>query len=509
MSKGQSLICAVIGRTRHKMMQFEIQEAARRGARLIELRLDFLAKAPDFKRLLANKPCPLIATVRRPDDGGRWAGTEEERLMLLRQAIVAGFDYVDLETDIADQVRRFGNVKRIVSYHNLRDMPEDLDQLYARMCAQDADVVKIAVTAHAPTDNLRVLNLMAKASKPTVALCMGDLGTSSRLLGARYGSPFTYAAFNKERSIAPGILSYEDLKKIYHYEDIAPEAAIFGVIGDPVAHSLSPLIHNQAFRHAQVDGFYIPFRVPRGELPGFLNKFDRIPVAGYSVTLPHKEAAARLATTREPDVETIGAANTLIRTEDGWHAHNTDGQAAIDSLRAHLPLDEDGHPYHLSNRTVLMLGAGGVARAIAFALQALGAALAITNRTAERAQKLAQEVGCRAVDWGARHSVVCDTLINCTSVGMHPNMDECPIHTSFLKPGLMVFDTIYTPETTMLIRDARARGCHTLTGVDMFVRQAGLQYQLFTGKEPPLDLMEKVVRRALSPVHVAEEEDSK
>src|SRR5947209_2911897 len=199
------MICVVIGRTRHKMIQAEIQEAAKRGAELIELRLDFLAKAPDFKRLLDNKPCPMLASVRRPPDGGRWGGSEAERQTLLRQAIVAGFDWVDLETDVIDQVRRFKDVKRIVSYHNLREVPDDLDAIYDHMCEQDADVVKVAVLAHEPADNLRVLNLLRGAPKPTVALCMGDLGLPTRMLGPCFGSPFTYAAFNKERGVVPGM----------------------------------------------------------------------------------------------------------------------------------------------------------------------------------------------------------------------------------------------------------------------------------------------------------------
>src|SRR5262249_4857398 len=159
----------VIGRTRHKMVQIEIQEAAKRGAEFLELRLDFLAKAPDFKRLLANKPCPWVATVRPPADGGRWSGSEEARLMLLRQATVAGFDWVDLETDVADSMRRFGAVKRIVSYHNRDEVPADLEKIYEKMCKQDADVVKIAVRAQQPSDNLRVLDLYKNAPKSTVA----------------------------------------------------------------------------------------------------------------------------------------------------------------------------------------------------------------------------------------------------------------------------------------------------------------------------------------------------
>ncbi len=498
-------ICVVIGRTRHKMMQIEIQEAAKRGARFLELRLDFLAKAPDFKRLLENKPCPMMATVRRPADGGRWGGSEAERLTLLRQAIVAGFDWVDLETDIIDSVRRFGSVKRVVSYHNLRELPDDLEKIHAHMCRQDADVVKLAVTAHDPADNLRVLDLVTKAPKPTVAFCMGDLGLPSRILGARHDTPFTYAAFNKERGIAPGLPSFEELKNLYHYPQVGPATAVYGVIGDPVGHSLSPLIHNKAMRKLGIDGVYVPFRVPRGELPAFLKAFDRIGVRGYSVTIPHKEAAAAAAVRQGPNVETIQAANTLVREDDGWAAYNTDVMAAVASLKANLPPTPDGTPSSLHTRSVLILGAGGVARAIAHGLQNQVGTLAVTNRTPERAFKLAEEVDCRAVDWNARHSVLCDLLINCTSVGMHPNVDETPVHHSFLKPGLMVFETIYTPETTLLVREARSRGCHVLTGVDMFVRQAAFQFEMFTGREPPLELMRALVKRALSPVAIREE----
>jgi 3-dehydroquinate dehydratase/shikimate dehydrogenase len=495
----------VIGRTRHKMMQIEIQEAAKRGARLIELRLDFLAKAPDFKRLLADKPCPMVATVRRTQDGGRWAGTEAERLMLLRQAIVAGFDWVDVETDIADQVRRYKDVKRVVSYHNLREVPEDLEQIHARMCKQDADVVKLAVTAQQPADNVRVLSLLRNPARPTVALCMGDLGMPSRVLAARCGAPFTYGAFNKERGIAPGLLSFDELRLVYHYEHITPSTALYGVVGDPVGHSLSPLIHNKAMQKVGINGVYLPFRVPRGDLPAFLKAFDSFPVRGYSVTIPHKEAAAAAATEGDESVPRMQAANTLVRTADGWAGYNTDAEAALASLRDHLPPAPDGTPVPLQSRSVLLLGAGGVARAIAHALRREAGQLTIANRTGERAHKLAEEVGCRAVEWGSRHTVLADLVVNATSVGMHPNVDETPLHHSYLKPGLMVFETIYTPETTLLVKEARARGCHVLTGVDMFVRQAALQFRLFTGKEAPMEMMRALVRRVLSPVAIRDE----
>src|SRR5262249_2580152 len=362
-------LCVVIGRTRHKMIQVEIQEASKRGARMIELRLDFLAKAPDYKRLLENKPCPLIATFRRPQDGGRWGGNEDDRLMQLRQAIVAGIDWVDLEADVADKIRRFGNVKRIVSYHNMREVPEDLEIIHERMCRQDADVVKIAVRAQDPADNLRVLKLMDKPATPTVAFCMGDMGIPSRILAARLGAPFAYAAFNRERNVAPGLPSFEEMMRVYFYEQVNAETQVYGVIGDPVGHSLSPLIHNTAFRHLGINAVYLPFRVPRGELDGFLKTFDVLPVKGYSVTIPHKEAAAAAARHQDGPVAQTLAANTLVRGTDGFTAFNTDYSAAIDSLYANMPHAADGSPPTLNSRVVLMIGAGGVARAVGHALQ--------------------------------------------------------------------------------------------------------------------------------------------
>jgi 3-dehydroquinate dehydratase/shikimate dehydrogenase len=499
-------ICVVIGRTRHKMFQVEIQEAAKRGARMIELRLDFLAKAPDYKRLLQDKPCPVVATFRRPQDGGRWGGSEEERLMQLRQAIVAGIDWVDLESDIADKIRRFGEVRRIVSYHNMREVPEDLEIIHERMCRQDADVVKITVRAQDPADNLRVLKLMDKPATPTVAFCMGDMGIPSRILAARLGAPFAYAAFNRERNVAPGIPSFDEMVNVYHYEQVNAETQVYGVIGDPVGHSLSPLIHNTAFRHLGINAVYLPFRVPRGELERFLKEFDSLPVKGYSVTIPHKEAAAAAARHQDGPVAQTLAANTLVRGTDGFTAFNTDYSAAIDSLYANMPPAADGSPPTLNSRVVLLVGAGGVARAVAHALHREGALLTIVNRTPEKAHHLAEELSCRAVDWAARNSVACEIIVNCSSIGMHPNLDESPIHHSVLKPGLVVFDCVYTPETTLLVKEARARGCYVITGVDMFIRQAAQQFRLFTGQEPPIPVMEKTIRRSLSPIVVREDE---
>jgi 3-dehydroquinate dehydratase/shikimate dehydrogenase len=508
MSAAAEHLCVVIARTRHKMVQAEIQEAAKKGAGLLELRLDYLARAPDFKRLLVDKPCPLVATVRRVADGGRWTGTEDARLALLRQAIVSGFDWVDLEADIANQIPRFGKTKRIVSYHNMREIPADLETIHGNMCQQDADAVKVAVRATQIGDAVRVLNLMKNPAKPTLALAIGDLGAPTRVLGARLGAPFTYASFNKDRGIAPGMFSFEEMRRTFFYEQINAETKVFGVVGDPVAHSLSPKLHNQAFRHLGINAVYLPFRVPRGELAAFLKAYDQIPLRGISVTIPHKEVAAELATHKDDTVAVTKAANTLIRTDNGWAAYNTDYTGIIETLRTNLPLGPDQRPTPLESMTVLILGAGGIARSVAHALHRNHVPVTLTNRTMARAHGLAAEVGCGTMEWDARHTAVCDLVINCTSVGMHPEVDESPMHHSFFRDGLTVFDTVYTPENTLLIKEAKNRGAHTITGVDLFVRQAALQFKLFTGQDAPLELMHLAAKRALSPVALRDEDDN-
>jgi 3-dehydroquinate dehydratase/shikimate dehydrogenase len=496
-------VLVVIGRTRHKMVTIELQEAVKRGAKFVEMRLDFLAKAIDFKRLTPYKQCPWVATLRRPADGGRFPGTEPERQVIIRQAIVSGaFEWVDLETDVATAIPRFGKVKRIISYHNLSETPANLEDIYTNMLKQDGDVYKLAVMAQSPEDVVRVLKLQQTAPKPTVAFCIGDIGQPSRFLALRYGAPWIYAAFNKERGIAPGLPSLDDFKTTYPVRSLSPDTQVFGLVGDPVGHSFGPLLHNQIYQRLGVNAIYLPFRVPRGMLPQAIEAYGNIPVSGYSVTIPHKEAAAQIARESELNVQITQAANTLIRLPDGvFAAANTDYGAAIDSIKAHLAeRAKDGPVTQLSQLSVLILGAGGVARAVAFGLHREGAQITITGRTYERTQKLAEEVKCKAVDWHARHSVSCDVLINCTPVGLHPNVDEAPCHFSIMRPGMIVFDTIYTPETTLLLREARGRGCYTITGVDMFVRQAARQIELFTGLTPEIAVMREIMRKALSPL---------
>jgi 3-dehydroquinate dehydratase/shikimate dehydrogenase len=497
------MICVSLGRTRHKMVVAEHKHLASKGAQLVELRLDWLSHSPDVGRLLAGRPTPVVVTCRRARDKGLWRWTEEQRLMVLRAAIVSGAEYVDLEEDIAGSIRRFGPTKRIVSHHDFDKTPEDLEEIFKRMLDLDPDIVKIVTMANSPLDNVRLLKLAAASKVPTIAFCMGEFGVPSRILAGRYGAPFTYATFSQERSMAPGQLTFDEMRDVYHYDQINAATDVYGVVADPVAHSMSPLVHNAAFAHERLNKVYLPFRVPKDALPEAITSFDWLPVKGYSVTLPHKEAVLSVTDKYEGPIRDLGAANTLFKGTDGaWHAANTDYDAALESLVSELSPDPaagtDLSLSALAGRKVLLLGAGGVARAIGRGVVSHGGVLMISNRTKARAAELVDQLGCLLIEWQNRGAVFADVLINCTSVGMHPNLDETPFAENWLREGMVVFDTIYNPERTLLIKQARERGCKTITGIDMFVRQAARQFELFTGKRAPVETMREVLRKAIS-----------
>lgn len=493
------MIAVSIGRGRHKMMIAEHRHLAEQGAELVELRLDYVVRAVSLKRLLKERPCPVIITCRREQDGGKWERTEQERAMLLRSAIAEGVDYVDLEEDIAGSVPRFGKTKRIVSYHNFEETPDNLQQIHDRCASHDADIVKIATAANNPRDNLRMLQLIQDNDIPTVAFCMGEMGISSRILAGKFGAPFTYASFHKERALAPGQLTYQEMRELYRYEELGPGTEVYGVIADPVGHSLSPLIHNLAFRERKMDRVYLPFRVPAENLGEFIGDCRRLGVAGLSVTIPHKEAVMPFLTEKQEVVEEIGVANTVVFDGGKRSGYNTDYSAAIESLKVTLHRGGGGLEV-LTGRNALILGAGGAAQAVAYALAQQNIDLYIAARKIEKAEAIAQRFRCHAVHWDDRHKLPADILVNCTPVGMHPHVNDSPYETKKLSRSMIVFDTIYNPEQTLLIKAAKELGCMVVTGVEMFVRQAVGQFKLFTGEEAPDELMREAIRKHIGAV---------
>lgn len=482
---------------------------------MLEIRLDFLpAGSIDrhlLQELLQEKQGAWIATARLPEDGGRWSashGSEDERRGLLRLASEVGFDYIDVEDRIAAEFPRHGSAKRIVSHHAMQSMPADVQNLHRHMETLDADVVKIAAMAEGPCDNFSLLSLIRSARIPTVAFCMGEFGTASRVLSAKFGSPFTYASIDDAGRVAPGLLTVSELKDRYFYESIRPDARVYAVIGDPIAQSKSPLVHNAALHAAEANGVYVPFRVPASCLGDFIKRMAIVPIDGLSVTIPHKQALLHHGKAGEPLVTKTQSANTWVRvpktTENGEEIeppprlHNTDAAAALAALCGAVGVDPSA-PKALAGKRGLVLGAGGVARTLAYSLKEAGAAVYITNRTVERAEELANEVGATCVPWEERATHEFDLLVNGTSLGMVPEIENTPFPATGLRSGMAVLDTVYNPEETRLLREAKSAGCRVASGVEMFYRQAEAQYRHFLGSEPPAGVMESVLRDYAQP----------
>ena len=503
------MICVSIGRGRHRHVIAEHNHLADQGVRLVELRLDYLEGAVQVKRLIRDRPCPAIVTCRRAVDGGRWEHSEEARRLVLRTAIVEGADYVDLEDDLAPEVPRYGSTKRIVSHHDFHKTPPDLAALHARLAAMDADIVKIATMANHPTDNLRMMEMVQAASVPTVGICMGDIGMPTRVLAGRCGAPFTFATFHDDRVMAPGQIGWRQMRDLYRYDSVSRQTRIYGVVADPVAHSLSPVVHNAALAAAGIDAVYLPFRVPAEQIDEFLAAASRWPLSGLSVTIPHKESVLGHVTQPDDLVQSIGATNTLVFEPGSVAAFNTDATAAVESLMAALAQQESDAEGEVMGsglpvKTAIVLGAGGAARAVAFGLRQQGIDVTVSSRTLERSRRIATEVGCKSIDWAARYRVAYDCVVNTTPVGMHPNVDETPFSRDHLRSYMIVFDAVYNPENTLLVKEARSMGCRIVTGVDMFVRQAAIQFRIWHNEDAPERVMREALKRATSSARLTE-----
>lgn len=494
------MICVTVGRTRHKHTVAEHQRLGELGAELVELRLDYIGRSIDLSRVIRVRPTPIVITCRRKEDGGRWEKTEDERQMLLRAAIASGVDYVDLEEDTAAKIPRYGKTKRIVSLHDFEGTPEDLEELPERLARLDADIVKIACMANSFDDVDRMLRLMKTVRVPFIGISMGDIGTITRILGPSFGAPFTYCTFTSERRIAPGQLTFEQMRDLYRVDSINKDTKIFGVVADPVAHSYSPLIHNAGFKHQNLNARYVPFRIPPSDLESFLRWCRTFGIGGLSVTIPHKETILPLLNRAESAAQGIGAVNTVVFNADEAVGYNTDYRAAMAVLTDAMKIvTQEEEPF--KGRTVLILGAGGVSKAIAYGLRQRGALIEISSRTFERSEELAKMVGGRAVPWNLRHDAKVAAIINGTPIGMFPDVDSTPFDGFALNKNILVFDTIYNPETTLLCKLARKAECPVLNGTFMFLRQAYYQYKLFTGMEPPTDVMKGVLKKAISPIN--------
>ncbi|MGB2937274.1 MAG: type I 3-dehydroquinate dehydratase, partial [Phycisphaerae bacterium] len=408
------------------------------GRVLAEIRLDAMCEF-DLARLLADSPCPVIVTYRPRREGGLYDGPEGKRLETLRQAARLGARYIDVEHDA---LRSLGDVppdRLIVSYHNFERTPEDLAAIHARLARMGAAVVKVAVTANHILDTVPVLRLLKEATVPTIALSMGERGILTRILAPKFGGFLTYAADNGGREAGPGQVTVGEMCNLYRVGRIGPGTQVYGVIADPVGHSLSPRIHNAAFAETGLDAVYLPLWV-EGDAAKFVSGVREFNFDGYSVTIPHKQSVMRAMDEINPLARRIGAMNTVQRRTDGsLFGTNTDITAGIAAIEAVV-----GKGW-LKGKRALMIGAGGVGRAMAFGLADAGADLTITDIDPKRAEALASEVSAVTVPSAFRVLPVpskepfgpsSELILNCSPVGMHPNVDASPIPKECLRKDM-------------------------------------------------------------------------
>ncbi|KAK9137018.1 hypothetical protein Sjap_007612 [Stephania japonica] len=508
-NEGGSKICVpVLGESAEQML-VQMDKAKVLGADLVEIRLDYLQSFEprrDLELLIGRCPLPTVITYRPKWEGGKYEGDDDKRLGALRLAMELGADYVDVEFKVASELinsisqRKPEKCKVIVSSHNFDNTPssDDIGNLATRMQAVGADIVKIVTTALDITDVLRIFQLTRNSQVPMIGLAMNERGFISRLLCPKFGGYLTYACLEKGQSSALWQPKIDDLLNIFNFRLLGPNSKVAGLIGNPVGHSKAATMFNPIFKTVGFDGVYVPFLVD--DVPNFLKSFNSPNFVGWSCTIPHKEEALRSCDELDPIAKSIGAVNTIIRKPDGkFIGYNTDYFGAISAIEnklrdlQNLP-DGTGSP--LAGKLFVVMGAGGTGKALSYGAKAKGARVVIANRTYSRAKEIADSVGGEALtlaELANYHPEEGTVLANTTSVGMQPNDNESPIPKHSLKRYGLVFDAVYTPKMTRLLRDAEESGVTIVTGVDMLIIQAYEQYERFTNLPAPKELFWEVM----------------
>jgi 3-dehydroquinate dehydratase / shikimate dehydrogenase len=489
-------ICVVI-RERDEAAVETALRSSRNVAGFCEIRLDYL---PSHQITPANlgkwvklAGTAVIVTLRRTANGGEFGGDEAGQIRVLESILQCGAAYFDLEIETVENhlkgrldLLRKGQSRWIVSYHNFQETPRDLSQVCHRLLACKPDVVKIATKACTFADNFRLLDLIREARlsrKDLILVAMGELGAYSRILGPGAGSFLTYASTERGRESAPGQFTAEELNKVYRVNEIQAETKIYGVIGYPIGHSLSPYVHNAAFQSYGLNACYLPLAVPDlSDLSARLKYF-----AGLSITIPHKVSMLRYVDRQDETVHSTGAANTLVIRPDRIDAHNTDVAGVLTALR---------EPIEKGIRQVTLLGTGGAARSAAVVLKHLDCQVSVLARDREKAKAFATEFGFAFSQLSEASKFSGDLLINATAVGMFPRVDEIPIPSEAIRYRY-VFDMVYNPLETRLLQAARSRAI-AISGLEMFLGQAARQFELWTGQQAPLQLMREVALARLA-----------
>jgi 3-dehydroquinate dehydratase / shikimate dehydrogenase len=490
-------ICIALGLPDVPALLEHARREAEAGESFLEFRLDFLANpckgAEAIGHFLEQFPdCTILATCRRHQNHGKFNGSIEEQFAILDLAVRSGAQAIDVEVETAEvaqeRLAQFrGRAHVILSYHNYEATPP-MDTVVNRMLKVPADAYKIVTTARKPSDNIRVLAAAKGLPKQKViVLAMGELGFPTRVLSPVFGGTFTYAAPMQADGTAAGQVCARYLRHLYRVEKLGKTAKIYGVIADPVRHSISPAVHNRAFQSRRLDAVYLPFLVSPAFLRDFFSLADKLPLSGFSVTIPHKQKIIRYLDLVDPLARRIGAVNTVWRKAGKWRGSNTDAAGVTGPLSRAVKLNKS---------SVLIVGNGGAARGAACALYDAGAKISLVGRNADRVRALAKVCGAEPLmreQLTGRHF---DAVVHATPLGMFPHVNECFFADEI--PADVVFDMVYNPLETMLIKHAREQGKTVIPGLEMFLEQAAHQFELWTGESAPRPVMQKAALEALN-----------
>ncbi|HKY03421.1 MAG TPA: shikimate dehydrogenase [Blastocatellia bacterium] len=500
--------CAVITEQTCEAARDAIIRAAAQ-ADIIELRLDYLRDL-DFTRpenlglLLSEKPCPVIITCRAASEGGLQRIADDARLRLLVEGARQVADYCDIEAVFYNRATRLNpDLSRlIVSYHNFDETPAGLESIYQTMSAMPAAVYKIATRARSVEDSLsifRLLELARNEGKRIIALGMGEPGIITRLIGPSRGSFLTYGSLERGAESAPGQVTCEELKNLYRIDRISSATLITGIIGRPVSHSASPVMHNRAFDAHGLDAVYLPIEVDDPVV--FFDRFVRPSsreidwnLRGLSVTIPHKTAVLPLLDELDETARAVGAVNTLVIEGNRVKGYNTDVEGAMGPLLSHCSIEDERFG---------VIGAGGAARAVIYGLLKRGARVEIFARDVKKAKLLADSFDDAAIAMtGSIESIASSdatVLINTTPVGMRGHSEgESPVPCEAFEGRSLAYDLVYNPLETRFLKEALAAGCRTISGIEMLAAQAALQFELWTGERPSVELLREAVMEKLT-----------
>ncbi len=461
-----------------------------------ELRLDHLQDFTQFEvslhQVLSRLHVPqTIATCRREEAGGAFKGTVEQQAAVLAAAVRAGCPWVDIEFESikaagSPLLEQFHPARVMASYHNYRKTPS-LGAVYRRLARLPVDMVKVATQAQHLRNNIQIRQLLKtyhRQSPKLVAMAMGASGIPSRLLALLWGSAITYASPGNH-AVVPGQVGAEIMRSVYRVERLDRRTQLYGVVGSRASISLSPAMQNAAFQAKHVNAVFLPCET--NQLSDFLTFARQAGLLGFAVTMPYKRAVLRALDWADPLATRIGACNTVAVQSGKWMGWNTDAAAVVEVLTKRL---------RLSGSRMLILGAGGAARAAAYALRAEGARVIVAARREEMGRRLARAVNGETVSWEGAEGLEVDAVINATPVGMYPYVDASPLDLARLRASV-VFDMVYYPLATRFITEARGRGLITICGLEMLVAQGARQFEIWTGLTAPRALMEQAVRQVL------------